>query len=109
MPVNGCQRFRQAGILSSSGTFRLATVTYLHTNYDMPATVLIVDDEKHTREGLMLALEDEYDVYLASDAEEAFRIMESEPLDVVLTDLRMAGKSGMKVIDRAISLNRLLS
>lgn len=70
----------------------------------MPATVLIVDDEKHTREGLMLALEEEYDVYLASDAEEAFRIMESEPLDVVLTDLRMAGKSGMKVIEQAITL-----
>lgn len=72
----------------------------------MPATVLIVDDEKHTREGLMLALEDEYDVYLASDAEEAFRLMESEPFDVVLTDLRMAGKSGMKVIDQAMTLPR---
>ena len=70
----------------------------------MPATVLVVDDEKHTREGLMLALEDEYDVYLASDAEEAFRLMDSEPFDVVLTDLRMAGKSGMKVIDRAFAL-----
>ena len=70
----------------------------------MPATILIVDDEKHTREGLMLALEDEYDVYLATDAEEAFRLMESEPLDVVLTDLRMTGKSGMKVIERAMAL-----
>ncbi|MFO7725248.1 MAG: sigma-54 dependent transcriptional regulator [Oceanipulchritudo sp.] len=70
----------------------------------MPATVLIVDDEKHTREGLMLALEDEYDVYLASDAEEAFRLMETERFDVILTDLRMTGKSGMKVIDRAMAL-----
>ena len=70
----------------------------------MPATLLIVDDEKHTREGLMLALEDEYDVYLASDAEEAFRLMDSEPFDVVLTDLRMAGKSGMKVIEKAMTL-----
>lgn len=70
----------------------------------MPATVLIVDDEKHTREGLMLALEDEYDIFLASYAEEAFRLMERERLDVVLTDLRMTGKSGMKVIDRAMAL-----
>jgi two-component system response regulator AtoC len=72
----------------------------------MPATVLIVDDEKHTREGLMFALEETYDVYLASDAEEAFRLMESEPFDVVLTDLRMTGKSGMSVIDRAMRLPR---
>jgi DNA-binding NtrC family response regulator len=32
--------------------------------------------------------------------------MESEPFEVVLTDLRMTGKSGMKVIDRAMSLPR---
>lgn len=70
----------------------------------MLATVLIVDDEKHTREGLMLALEEAYDVYLASDADEAFRLMDSEVFDFVLTDLRMAGKSGMKVIDKAVAL-----
>lgn len=70
----------------------------------MAVPVLIVDDEKHTREGLMLALEDEYDVYLASDADEAFRLMDAEYFEVVLTDLRMAGKSGMKVIDRAMEL-----
>ena len=52
----------------------------------------------------MLALEDIYDVYLASDADEAFRLMESEPFEVILTDLRMSGKSGMSVIDRAIAL-----
>ncbi len=72
----------------------------------MPATVLIVDDEKHTREGLQQALEEEYDVYIASDADEAFNAMEMEDFDVVLTDLRMAGKSGMKVIDHALSLPR---
>jgi DNA-binding NtrC family response regulator len=71
----------------------------------MAVPILIVDDEKHTREGLMLALEDTYDVFLASDADEAFRLMDSETFEVVLTDLRMAGKSGMKVIDRAMQLS----
>lgn len=70
----------------------------------MPASLLIVDDEKHTRDGLQAALEDEYEVYVARDAEEAFRLMDAENFDVVLTDLRMAGKSGMKVIDRAMKL-----
>jgi DNA-binding NtrC family response regulator len=70
----------------------------------MPATVLIVDDEKNTREGLGLALEEDYDVYTASSAEEAFNLMEAETFDVVLTDLRMAGKSGLTVIDKAIKL-----
>ena len=70
----------------------------------MPHTLLIVDDEKHTREGLERVFEDDYDVYLAADAEEAFRLLESEAFDVVLTDLRMAGKSGMSVIDKALKL-----
>jgi DNA-binding NtrC family response regulator len=71
----------------------------------MLATVLIVDDEKHTREGLKLALEDHYDVYLAANADEAFNAMEVDKFDVVLTDLRMAGKNGMKVIDAAMALS----
>ena len=70
----------------------------------MPATILVVDDEKNTRDGLGLALEDEYEVYMSSGAEEAFNLMEAETFDVVLTDLRMAGKSGLSVIDKAIQL-----
>lgn len=71
----------------------------------MQATILIVDDEKNTREGLRLALEDDYDVYTASNADEAFNLMEVESFDVILTDLRMAGKSGMMVIDQAMNLS----
>jgi two-component system response regulator AtoC len=70
----------------------------------MFASVLIVDDEKHTREGLQQALEDNYDIYLAQDAEEAFNLLESEPFDVVITDLRMPGKSGLTVVDKALGL-----
>ncbi len=70
----------------------------------MPASILIVDDEKHTREGLRDLLSDSYEIFLARDADEAFRLMDAEPFDIVLTDLRMAGKSGMKVIERALQL-----
>ena len=70
----------------------------------MLSSVLIVDDEKHTRDGLRQALEEDYDVSLAASAEEAFNQLESQEFDVVLTDLRMPGKSGLKVIDRALSL-----
>ena len=73
---------------------------YVSMNY----TILIVDDEKNTRDGLRLALEDDYDVFTASNADEAFNILGIEKFDVVLTDLRMAGQSGMSVIDHAMSL-----
>ena len=38
----------------------------------MKPNLLIVDDEQHTREGLELALEDKFEVFLASSPEEAF-------------------------------------
>ena len=70
----------------------------------MVPSVLIVDDEKHTREGLQQALAESYDVTVAANAEEAFNLMDAQPFDVVLTDLRMPGKSGLKVIDKALAL-----
>ncbi len=70
----------------------------------MAPSVLIVDDEKHSREGLQQALAEHYDVSLAASADEAFNLMDAQPFDVILTDLRMPGKSGLKVIDRALAL-----
>ena len=70
----------------------------------MVPTVLIVDDEKHTREGLQQALSENYDVTVAASADEAFNLFEAQAFDVVLTDLRMPGKSGLKIIDKALSL-----
>ncbi len=68
-------------------------------------SVLIVDDEKHTRDGLSAVLADSYDVFAASNADEAINMLDAEPFDAVITDLRMAGKSGMSVIDKTISLS----
>ncbi len=71
----------------------------------MQPSVLIVDDEKHTREGLQQALEDNYDVSVAANADQAFNLMDAEEFAVIVTDLRMPGKSGLKVIDKALSLS----
>ena len=69
----------------------------------MVPSLLIVDDEKHSREGLREALSDNYDVSLAANADEAFNLMDAQPFEVILTDLRMPGKSGLKIIDRALA------
>lgn len=71
----------------------------------MKPTVLIVDDEKPTRDGLRAALEDKYETFVAKDAAEAARLMQDVPPDAVLTDLRMAGEDGMAVIDRALKIS----
>jgi two-component system, NtrC family, response regulator AtoC len=67
-------------------------------------TLLIVDDEKPTRDGLRAALEDRYDVYVAEDAAAAMELLEREPCDVLLTDFRLPSEDGMKLITRAKSL-----
>lgn len=68
--------------------------------------VLIVDDEKHTREGLRMSLEDEFDIYVAANIREASEVLKSESVDVVLTDLRLGGENGMDLIDLALSTSR---
>src|SRR5438045_3168912 len=72
----------------------------------MTPTLLIVDDEKTTRDGLRAALEDRYDVYLAEDAKAAMDLLEREPFDVLLTDFRLPNEDGMKLITRAKSLSK---
>jgi DNA-binding NtrC family response regulator len=67
-------------------------------------SLLIVDDEKTTREGLRAAFEDKFDVYVAEDAARAWQLLEEESFAVLLTDLRMAGEDGLKLIKRAKSL-----
>src|SRR3954468_4662501 len=65
-------------------------------------TILIVDDEKHTRDGLRRLLEDKYDVYVAGDIAGAIDVLEREPIEVLLTDLRLGSEAGMGLIDRAL-------
>src|SRR5467141_1187029 len=66
--------------------------------------ILIVDDEKHTRDGLRRLLENDYDVYVAGDIASAMNVLEREHVDLVLTDLRLGGEDGMQLIDRALKM-----
>src|SRR5213082_2723172 len=67
-------------------------------------TILIVDDEKHTRDGLRRLLEDEYDTYVAEDIRGAMDVLEREPIDLLITDLRLGGDDGMVLTERALKL-----
>ena len=70
----------------------------------MQPTVLIVDDEKHTRDGLRSLLGDKYDTYVAADAASALEVLERDQIDLLLTDLRLGGDDGMTLIERALKL-----
>jgi two-component system, NtrC family, response regulator AtoC len=70
----------------------------------LPATILIVDDEKHTRDGLRQLLEGQYEVYVAGDIGGAIGVMERDHVDLLLTDLRLGAEDGMQLIDRALKM-----
>src|SRR6266480_2376927 len=70
-------------------------------------TILIVDDEKHTRDGLRRLLEDDYDTYVAEDIRGAMDVLEREPIDVLITDLRLGGDDGMPLIARALASRKM--
>ncbi len=72
----------------------------------MRGTILIVDDEKPTREGLRQSLEDEFDVYTAGTVEEALKVLDADYVDLVLTDLRLGGEDGMALIEKVLQRPR---
>lgn len=59
------------------------------------STVLVVDDEAAIRRVLSRTLEQHgYRVQTAASGEEAFEVLSSTPVDLVLMDLRMPSMSG---------------
>lgn len=61
--------------------------------------VLVVDDEAHTLELLMAWFTgSEFDVKAAADGAEALALARREAFDVVLTDLRLPGLSGLHLL-----------
>ena len=72
----------------------------------MKPTLLIVDDEKPTREGLRAALEERFDVYIAEDAKAGMELLEREHFEVLLTDFRLPNEDGLNLISRAKSLTK---
>src|SRR2546425_9284965 len=73
---------------------------------NLQPTILVVDDEKHTRDGLRRLLENDYDVYVAADIAGAIDVLDREQIDVLLTDLRLGNEDGMALIDRALKMPR---
>jgi DNA-binding NtrC family response regulator len=70
-----------------------------------PSTVLVVDDEIGPRESIRAILKPEYKVLVATEGEQAVRLVTDSPVDVVLLDLRMPGVSGIRVLERIKEIN----
>ncbi len=62
--------------------------------------ILVVDDDRNTRDGLLRALKGRYDVMVAESAERAMEFIREHDIDVMLTDLRMPGMDGLTLLRR---------
>ena len=64
-----------------------------------PKSILVVDDDESLRRITQLQLEEAgYSVTTAADGDEALRRMEEDPPALLITDLKMAGISGMDLL-----------
>jgi signal transduction histidine kinase len=64
------------------------------------STLLVVDDEEGPRQSLRVIFKDEYHVLLAADGPTAVELAQHNKIDVAVLDIRMAGMSGIEVLER---------
>ena len=64
----------------------------------MKHSILIIDDEKSICTFLALAMEDEFDVYTANSAPEAFEIMKTHKIHLAVLDLLLGDSNGLDVL-----------
>ena len=60
--------------------------------------VLLVDDEPHSLSAMKMALEDEFEIHSAGDAEQALTVLEREWIQVIFCDQRMPGRTGVELL-----------
>ncbi len=76
---------------------------------DVQKTILIVDDEEALREALVKILEDDgYEVIAAESGERAIEILHDYPVDLMLTDIRMPGMSGIDLLKKVREIHHTL-
>ncbi len=62
--------------------------------------IIVIDDERRQQDIIKTILEDEgYEVLTASSAEEGLELINKYNPDVILSDLKMAGKSGVELLE----------
>ena len=69
-------------------------------------SILVVDDDKSMREFLeILLVKDGYRVFLAENGERGCEILDLQPFDLVITDIRMKDIDGIGVLKKAKQVN----
>ena len=72
--------------------------------------LLIADDEPRTREGIKRALEgwltDDYRIIVAENGLQALELLQTNEIDVLISDIRMPGLSGLELVERLNEMSK---
>ncbi|TZF82585.1 response regulator [Pedobacter sp. BS3] len=69
---------------------------------DKKITVLYVDDEENNLVSFKATFRIKYNVLTAINADEAMKVMETKPVDIIITDQRMPGMTGVEFLEKVL-------
>jgi DNA-binding NtrC family response regulator len=62
--------------------------------------MLVVDDESGPAQTIEIIFKDEYEVTLASSADDALNLLQQQTFDIIITDIRMPGMDGIELLNQ---------
>jgi len=71
----------------------------------MRKKILVCDDEEGIRESLKLILEKDYDIVFAETGDAAIQEMKTNPLGMVILDIKMPKKDGLETLKELKKIN----
>lgn len=69
---------------------------------DKKITVLYVDDEENNLFSFKAAFRIKYQVYTAISGDEALKLLETKPVEIIITDQRMPHMTGVEFLEKVI-------
>src|SRR5688572_27562186 len=69
------------------------------------ARVLFVDDEPRILTTMRMLFRKNYEVFTAEGGQKALELLKSQPVDVIVSDQRMPGMTGIEMLRQARELN----
>ena len=85
----------------------IATESIAPATERRPPRILVVDDERSMRELLAIVLRREgYEVLLAENGRSAVSLLEREPVDLLISDIKMPDLSGVDVLRAAKKIDQ---
>jgi DNA-binding NtrC family response regulator len=73
---------------------------------EIPSSILIVDDDQNVLQVLEARLQSSgFNIYKAENGQDALRLLKDNKIDLMISDMKMPGMSGMEVLTKARALH----